>query len=148
MTMGKTRRTENPHGNGDEKNVVSVAVCGDGDGEFFSLRGRGWGGIPWRGILHCQHMAVQLYLTLGDRDSKLPVDIDDDECVGDGRPHIEKFYYLFLRTSWIFPHAEDAAACRGPSRTWLYRTIRQTRQTVQWHRTVQWYTPDYSAWAM
>ena len=59
-------------------------------------------------------MAVQFYLTLGDRDSKLPVDIDDDECVGDGRPHIEKFYYLFLRTSWIFPHAEDAAACRGP----------------------------------
>ena len=105
---------ENHHGNGDEKNVVSVAVCGDGDGEFFSLRGRGWGGIPWRGILHCQHMAVQFYLTLGDRDSKLPVFIDDDECVGDGRPHIEKFYYLFLRTSWIFPHAEDAAACRGP----------------------------------
>jgi hypothetical protein len=44
-------------------------------------------------------MAVQFYLTLGDRDFKLPVDIDDDECVGDGRPHIEKLYYLFLRTS-------------------------------------------------
>ena len=49
-------------------------------------------------------MAVQFYLTLGDRDSKLPVDIDDDECVGDGRPHIEKFYYLFFYVQAEFFH--------------------------------------------
>lgn len=35
-----------PRGYGDGGEIAPVSFDGDGDGDFFSSRGRGWGGIP------------------------------------------------------------------------------------------------------